>query len=84
MHAAAPAKLHLRRQTVEIDLVLRIYRREANRENACQPPGSRLRTQTVGNANAATPSERAPRNCLRSKPEIPVMISPLRSKYCFT
>jgi hypothetical protein len=38
MHAAAPAKLHLCRQAVEIDLVPRVHGSEANRENACQPP----------------------------------------------
>ena len=47
MHAASPAKLHLRCQAIEIDLVLRVYRRETDRENACQTPGCRLCTQNV-------------------------------------
>jgi hypothetical protein len=47
MHAASPAKLHLRRQAIEIDLVLGVYRGEANRENACQTPGRRLCTHNV-------------------------------------
>jgi hypothetical protein len=49
MHAAAPAKLHLRRQAFEIDLVLRVHGGEANWENACQPPGRRLCTHNVWN-----------------------------------
>jgi hypothetical protein len=47
MHATSPAKLHLRRQAVEIDLVLRVYRGEPNRENSCQPPGRRLCTHNL-------------------------------------
>jgi hypothetical protein len=34
VHTAAPAKLHLRSQSVEIDFVARVYRSKADRENA--------------------------------------------------
>jgi hypothetical protein len=47
MHAASPAKLHLRSQAIEIDLVLRVYRGKANRENACQTSSRRLCTHNV-------------------------------------
>jgi hypothetical protein len=47
VHAASPAELHLRSQSIEIDFILRVYRSKANWEDPGQSFRRRLRMDKV-------------------------------------